>query len=134
MGLEVLVESQRIQPERGIIGGPPVLRRIRRHGLGLALLITGEQIAAQILFGLPSAGRVETFLCGAIGTGIAPSRFRSLHALCLTIQGCAVREAVVQETGVVKARTPVPNFSIGTLVVAGVIPSLARNAQLDGWS
>jgi hypothetical protein len=98
------------------------------------LLITGEQIAAQVLFGLPSAGRVGTFLRGATDTGIAPSRFRSLHALCLTIQGCAVRKAVVQEPGVVEARTAIPNFSVGTLVVAGVIPSLARNAQLDGWS
>ena len=110
------------------------MRRIRRHGLGLALLIMGEQIAAQILFRLPGAGRIGTFLCGAIGTGIAPSRLRSLHALCLTLHGRALREAVVQESGVVEARTAVPNFSKGTLVVARVIPSLAGDAQLDGWS
>ena len=110
------------------------MRRIRRHGLGLALLITGEKIAAQVLFGLPSAGRVGTFLCGAIGAGVAPSRLRSVHALCLTLHGRALREAAVQKPGVVEARTAVPNFSMGTLVVAGVIPPLARNAQLDGWS
>ena len=98
------------------------------------MLITGEQIAAQVLFGLPSAGRVGTFLCGAIGTSVAPSRLRSLHALCLTLHGRALREAAVQELRVVEARAAVPNFSVGTLVVAGVIPSLARDAQMDGWS
>jgi len=98
------------------------------------LLITGEQIAAQVLFGLPSAGRVGTFLCRAIGTGVAPSRLCSLHALCLTIQSCTLREAAIQEPGVVEARTAVPNFTMGTLVVAGVIPRLARNAHLHGWS
>src|SRR5260370_37479924 len=85
VGLEVLVESQRIQPECGIIRGQPILRRMRRHGLGGALLITGEQIAAQILFSLPSASRFRTFLGEAIGAGVAPSRLCSLHALRLTL-------------------------------------------------
>jgi len=102
--------------------------------LGLAFLITGEQIAAQILFSLPSASRFGTFLCGAIGTGVAPNCFRSLHALCLTLHGRALREAAVQEPSLVEARTAVPNFSMGTLVVARAIPSLAGDAQLDGWS
>jgi hypothetical protein len=57
-----------------------------------------------------------------------------VHALCLTLHGRALREAAVQKPGVVEASTADPNFSMGTLVVAGVIPALARNAQLDGWS
>jgi hypothetical protein len=35
---------------------------------------------------------------------------------------------------VVEARAAIPNFSKGTLVVARVIPTLAGDAQLDGWS
>lgn len=108
--------------------------RIHRHGLGLALLITGEQIAAQVFFGLPSASRVGTFLRGAIGTGIAPSRLRCLHALYLTLHCRALREATIQELRVVEARAAIPNFSMGTLVVAGAIPRLAADAQLNGWS
>lgn len=98
------------------------------------MLITGEQIAAQVLFALPCASRFGTFLRGAIGTGIAPSRLCSLYALCLTLQSCALREAAVQEPGVIEARTAVPNFSMGTFVAAGVIPSLAGDAYLDDWS
>jgi hypothetical protein len=94
----------------------------------------GEQIAAQVLFGLPGAGRIGTFLGGATGTGISPGRLRCLHALYLTLHCRTLREATVQELRVIEARTAIPNFSVGTLVVAGAIPRLAADAQLNGWS
>ncbi|HKV80527.1 MAG TPA: hypothetical protein VJP02_20420 [Candidatus Sulfotelmatobacter sp.] len=108
--------------------------RIRRHGQ--ALLITDEQIAAQVLFALPCTGGSGTILRGPISAGTSPSRLCSLNALCLTLQSHPLPDAAVQEPGMVKAGTAIPNFSIGALVVTAsdAVPNLACNAYLHGWS